>query len=622
MAGIQDYLNQIKNAIYGKDVRQAIHDGIQQCYYDGKAGTIDLLARQEIAELVAPSGEAPSAAEVTDARIGADGTTYTSLGLANRTQFTDLKSDLNFVGKFDIVNLLNPADIQTGKLCNRPDLVPTENSSYNLAIVPVKAGQTYTLRYGDVVRFLSDASLKYRFVCFADANHQGGFSVLNGEQIENHGEFTVPSGASFAYVTAYSERGTKIMVLKGDVGGATIPYIPYGTKFTSKLTRSDITDLSVAGKNLVDANASVDGFLYGNGTITSSTIYKTTDFIPVEANKTYTLSPRERMYELYGSYKELLAHDRTERQSAYQVTPSQDGYMRVTYFVGDAFMIEEGSTASDYEAYKKTFNNGILLNEEQLSQVEDIIGFAQDELSGKKWCVCGDSFSYGGYSPMNIFDDGKYAGARKVYPYYIGNRTDIDIVDFTAGGRTLAYPADGTFHNSLTDPNADCYYQNIPSDTDYITIYLGINDSHHENGQGGDGEDPTGIIPLGAISDNTVNTYYGAWNVVLTWLITNRPFAHIGIIVSNGCDRAAYRTAQIEIARKYGIPFIDLNGDDRTPVMIRSQNADIASAVRQAVTRKQAVDYDGSQTGSVNTHPNDAAHEYESYFIENFLRTI
>lgn len=95
MAGIQEYLEEIKNAVYGRDVRQAIHDGIHQCYEDGKAGAVDLVAREEIAQLIAPSGEAPSAAEVTDARIGADGTTYTSLGDAVRGQASDLKSDLN-----------------------------------------------------------------------------------------------------------------------------------------------------------------------------------------------------------------------------------------------------------------------------------------------------------------------------------------------------------------------------------------------------------------------------------------------------------------------------------------------------------------------------------------------
>ena len=31
---IQNYLNQIKNAVFGKDVRQSIHDAIKQCYDD------------------------------------------------------------------------------------------------------------------------------------------------------------------------------------------------------------------------------------------------------------------------------------------------------------------------------------------------------------------------------------------------------------------------------------------------------------------------------------------------------------------------------------------------------------------------------------------------------------
>lgn len=244
----------------------------------------------------------------------------------------------------------------------------------------------------------------------------------------------------------------------------------------------------------------------------------------------------------------------------------------------------------------------------------DIVKQAGNVLYGKKWAVCGDSFSNGGGTGTTI-QEGIYKGKNYVYSYLIGNRNSMNILKFFEGGQTLAYPASEDFTNCLTCPTSPRYYQNIPSDVDYITIYLGINDSHHENGIAGDGEDPTGVIPLGTITDNTTATYYGAWNVVLTWLITNRPFAHIGILVSNGCDREAYRTAQLEIARKYGIPFIDLNGDDRTPVMIRSQNPNIAGAVKTAVNEKQRV-------SSTNTHPNDAAQLYESYFIENFLRSI
>jgi hypothetical protein len=235
-------------------------------------------------------------------------------------------------------------------------------------------------------------------------------------------------------------------------------------------------------------------------------------------------------------------------------------------------------------------------------------------LFGKKWAVCGDSFTAG--VTGNTFTEGRFAGKNIAYPYFIAERNSMEIAEFFMGGRTLGYPAAGDFHNSLTDPNADCYYRNIPEDADYITIYLGINDSHHEHGKAKDGEDPTGIIPLGEMNDATTATYCGAWNEVLSWLIVNRPFAHIGILVSNGCDRPAYRDVQIAMALKYGIPYIDMNGDRFTPVMIRSQNPDIAPEVKQAVLLKQAVDYPR------NTHPNDAAHEYESTFIEEFLRHI
>lgn len=55
-----------------------------------------------------------------------------------------------------------------------------------------------------------------------------------------------------------------------------------------------------------------------------------------------------------------------------------------------------------------------------------------------------------------------------------------------------------------------------------------------------------------------------------------------------------------------------MNGDRFTPVMIRSMNPDISEEVKQAVKLKQEVDY------PTNTHPNDRAHEFESWFIEDF----
>lgn len=68
MSDIATLLNAIKTAIYGRDVRQAIHDAIRKCYDDGRAGAIDLTAR-ELAKLNASKLQA----EISDFTESASG---------------------------------------------------------------------------------------------------------------------------------------------------------------------------------------------------------------------------------------------------------------------------------------------------------------------------------------------------------------------------------------------------------------------------------------------------------------------------------------------------------------------------------------------------------------------
>lgn len=569
-----------------------------------------------------PGGSTSGDAELMDIRIGYDGTNYSSAGGAVRGQIEEFEDSLNDIREIKVGrNLVKPTKTTNGFISNSNGTITENNAYLTSAFIPIINNKTYAVGGYVSESQTSPSQTRHGYLLY-DASKQPITSSYNNT--DNVSGLTVTiSDSNAKYIRAFAHCN---YLMVSESSTAAIPFINYSEEAINKMAIgnlgvSNINGLTAAGKNKINTSNSVTGVIGATGAISALTQYKTTDYIPVEANTAYTVSPKMRIYAFFDENKSIYQYDNTGWNSAETITPTQNGYVRITYFATDEsfIMLEKGATSTSYDPYRTVFGEGILLNDTQVEDLSDRLYLSS--LSGKKWAVCGDSFTSGATS--NVLTSGKYTGQKKVYPYFIGNRTNIDVLRFFNSGQTLSYPSDGTFHNSLTDPTSERYYQNIPSDVDYITFYLGINDSHHEHGSSGtDGEDTTGVIPLGTINDADTSTYYGAWNVVLTWLIENRPFAHIGIIVSNGCDRIAYRTAQIEIAAKYGIPYIDLNGDSRTPVMIRSLNPDIPNAIKQIIRAKQAVDNDGSITGSVNLHPNDDAHEYESYFIENFLRSL
>lgn len=90
----------------------------------------------------------------------------------------------------------------------------------------------------------------------------------------------------------------------------------------------------------------------------------------------------------------------------------------------------------------------------------------------------------------------------------------------------------------------------------------------------------------------------------------------VGIIVTNGTTREDYTNAQIALAKKWGYPYINLNGDERTPAMIRCWNSNMSEELKTKLAMIQGADYPS------NTHPNAKAHEYESTFIEAWMRTL
>ena len=219
----------------------------------------------------------------------------------------------------------------------------------------------------------------------------------------------------------------------------------------------------------------------------------------------------------------------------------------------------------------------------------------------KKWVSCGDSFTAGDFNDSREefrFTDGLYAGEKMVYPFFIGRRNRMTVVNEAKCGNTIT--------NLPNRPNAFSIarHQGLPADADYITLHFGIND-----------DDAHQKSPIGEITDTENTTFYGAWNVTLRYLITHHPYAKIGIIVPNGCTRP-YTDAIRAVARRWGIPYLDLPCDYAVPLLNRVADKDEICAEARSIRNEQF------SVSEKNRHPNVRAHEFESTVIEHWLRSL
>ena len=250
-------------------------------------------------------------------------------------------------------------------------------------------------------------------------------------------------------------------------------------------------------------------------------------------------------------------------------------------------------------SYSKTTN----LTADNISTLTAEVQNTRSKLYGKKLCVCGDSLTYGAYA------DTDENNTRKTYAYYTAKRNNMTLVVNAVSGSTLTSFKEGETGGGAAFTYGGNYarYKRLGNDLDYITIWFGLNDNTYLSKTNG----------IGTIDSTDVTTFYGAWNTVLSYLIEHYPTAKIGIIVTYGASQEI-RDSTRNICKKYGIPPLDLMGDEKIP-LVSGYGRDNGTVVDSTVLakRKETFIYSGD-----SVHMIDAGYQYFSTIFENYLNSL
>ena len=607
MGNITNLINNIKNAVFGKDVRKSICDAIEQCYEDAIAnGHTDMevaeargsysnlkerlnndtynLKKQITQEIRNVSNGTPLIANslddmtdkdriyvlITDGHIYSwSGTNWIDVGVYQATEIDNESVDVlkfdrmlqkNYIKNCEKVEYQD-SNVGYVKIENN-ELVIDESDEYRYTSIDLDSDETYIF-----------SGYNYYVVCgliVVDPNDSNKI-VYSSRNSSSSREGLIPVNLTFKT----NRRSLKAYI---SFYGAGWPDFAKNNVVLSKISRIDLN---------YNTNYDLNCLYSINGKFMhiSSILGK----VPTEAEtnntsyKVYKISKGIKYKVSSGNiwYVTGIVITNNNFEVLYTSSSENRGSLQLIDYV---FVAEEDGYIILSNVGNR-FTSSISIVDTILEEIDDV----KKPYKEKKWAAMGDSLTDISTLGTNV----------KNYVDYVSE--EIGLIPLNYGHAGSGYKA--RFSND------QAFYQianTLDNDVDIITIFGSFNDTYTTQDNFG----------LGTIEDNTTDTILGSVNVTLDTLLENYPNAVIGVIIPtpwggrniyNATDEQRSRALNyinglIAICEKRSIPYLNLFKNSN----LFPWNEDFANMFFNGDT----------------THPNTLGHKRFAPQIVEFIKSL